>query len=66
MQGWRSDFGKQVGHIVYRAVVDTINVPEKDHFQVITTHNADSLVYRLVEVKKENWSSGNGVAQYAA
>jgi phenylpyruvate tautomerase PptA (4-oxalocrotonate tautomerase family) len=103
---------------VYRAMVKTINVPAKDHFQIITEHDRDSLVYdssyldvprtdgiifiqitlnegrtvelkkefykavaedlnkelgvrkedifiSLVEVKKENWSFGNGAAQYA-
>jgi phenylpyruvate tautomerase PptA (4-oxalocrotonate tautomerase family) len=111
-------FGKKVGAIVYRAMVDTINVPEKDNFQVITEHDPESMIYdpsylgipradgiiiiqitlnegrtlelkkafyktvaqrlhgelgvriedvfiNLVEVKKENWSFGNGVAQYA-
>ena len=99
-------------------LVDTIKVPEKDNFQVITEHDNQSLIYdpsylgitrtdgiiiiqitlnegrtvelkkalyktlaerlhdelgvrlgdvfiNLVEVKKENWSFGNGVAQYA-
>jgi phenylpyruvate tautomerase PptA (4-oxalocrotonate tautomerase family) len=111
-------FGRKAGEIVYRAMVDTINVPEKDHFQIITEHDDDSLLYdpsyldiprtdgiifiqiilnegrsvdlkkklfktmaerlnkelgirmedvliNLVEVKKENWSFGNGIAQYA-
>jgi 4-oxalocrotonate tautomerase len=111
-------FGRKAGEIVYRAMVDTINVPEKDHFQIITEHDDNSLLYdpsyldiprtdgiifiqiilnegrsvdlkkklyktmaerlnkelgirmedvliNLVEVKKENWSFGNGIAQYA-
>ncbi len=111
-------FGKKVGDLVYRAMVETLNVPPKDHFQVITQHDRSSLIYdpnyldiprtdgvifiqitlnegrtvelkkafyravaellnkelgvriedvfiNLVEVKKENWSFGNGVAQYA-
>jgi phenylpyruvate tautomerase PptA (4-oxalocrotonate tautomerase family) len=118
MKGKDGDFGKRVGEIVYRTMVDTINVPEKDNFQVITEHDNQSLIYdpsylgiartdgiiiiqinlnegrtvelkkalyktlaerlhdelgirlgdvfiNLVEVKKENWSFGNGVAQYA-
>ena len=118
MKGRAEGFGKKVGEIVYRAMVDTINVPAKDHFQVITEHDKSSLIYdpgyldiqrtdgiifiqttlnegrtvdlkkafykavaeglnkdlglrmedvliSLVEVKKENWSFGNGVAQYA-
>ena|SRR5687768_8221912 len=99
-------------------MVDTINVPVKDNFQIITEHDGNSLIYdseyldiprtdgiviihitlnegrttelkkefyqrlaerlhaeldirvddvfiSLVEVKKENWSFGNGTAQYA-
>ncbi|MBI1893126.1 MAG: tautomerase family protein [Candidatus Rokubacteria bacterium] len=118
MQGTPEGFGKRVGEIVYRAMVDTINVPAQDHFQVITEHDKNHLIYdpsylgisrtdgvvfiqitlnegrtvalkkafyqavaerlnkelgvriedvliNLVEVKKENWSFGNGVAQYA-
>lgn len=118
MKGKPEDFGRKVGEIVYRTMVDTINVPAKDHFQVITEHDNNSLIYdpdyldirrtdgivfiqitlnegrtvdvkkalyktiaerlhaelgirledvliNLVEVKKENWSFGKGVAQYA-
>jgi 4-oxalocrotonate tautomerase len=118
MKGKPDNFGKKVGEIIYRTMVDTINVPAKDHFQVITEHDKDSLIYdpdylhvqrtdgiifiqitlnegrsvdlkktlyktiaerlhielgvrmedvliNLVEVKKENWSFGNGIAQYA-
>ena len=118
MKGKPTGFGKQVGQIVYQAMMDTINVPVKDHFQIITEHDKDSLIYdpsyldiprtdgiiiiqitlnegrtvelkkkfyaaiadnlykqlgvrredvfiSLVEVKKENWSFGNGIAQYA-
>ena len=118
MKGKPEGFGKKVAEVVYRTMVDTINVPPKDNFQVITEHDKDSLIYdpdylsvprtdavifiqitlvegrtvelkkafykmlahrlnqelgvrmedvfiNLVEVKKENWSFGNGVAQYA-
>lgn len=118
MKGKPEGFGKKVGEVVYRAMVDTINVPAKDHFQIITEHDKNSLIYdpsyldiqrtdgvifiqttlnegrtvelkktfyktvaerlnrelgvrmedvliNLVEVKKENWSFGNGIAQYA-
>jgi phenylpyruvate tautomerase PptA (4-oxalocrotonate tautomerase family) len=110
--------GRQIGAVVYRAMVDTIGVPADDNFQVITEHDTDSLIYdpgylgirrtdgfiaiqitltegrtvdakrklfatiaqglrreldvrpedvfiNLVEVTKENWSFGNGIAQYA-
>ncbi|MGH7377410.1 MAG: tautomerase family protein [Candidatus Methylomirabilales bacterium] len=118
MKGRPRGFGKKVGEVVYRTMVDTINVPANDHFQVITEHDTNSLIYdpgylgiprtdgiifiqitlnegrtvdlkkafykalaerlnkqlgvrmedvfiNLVEVKKENWSFGNGIAQYA-
>ena len=118
MQGKPADFRRGVGEIVYQTMVDTIAVPTKDNFQIITEHDRESLVYdpeyldiprtagiviiqitlnegrtievkkafyrqlaerlheqlemrqedifiSLVEVKKENWSFGNGIAQYA-
>ena len=118
MEGKGASFGKQVGQIVYQAMMATLNVPAKDHFQIITEHSRDTLIYdpeylnvartdgiiviqitlnegrsvdmkkafydmvadrlhaelqvrkedvliSLVEVTKENWSFGNGLAQYA-
>jgi phenylpyruvate tautomerase PptA (4-oxalocrotonate tautomerase family) len=117
-KGRPADFGKRTGEVVYRAMVETIAVPANDHFQAITEHDGNGLVYdtgyfgiartddvifvqitlsegrsleqkralyrviaanlhaelgvrpedvfmNLVEVKKENWSFGNGVASYA-
>ena len=117
LRGKGEAFGRKVGEVVYRAMLDTLNVPLKDKFQVITEHTRDSLVYdpdyldidrsdgfiaiqitlsegrsvetklafykrvaeslrseldvrpqdvfiSLVEVRKENWSFGNGIAQY--
>ena len=119
MKGRSAGFGEKVGTIVYEAMVETINVPRNDRFQVITEHDRTGLVYdpdylgikrsdgfvviqitltegrgvglkqalykriaerlaaelsvrpedvfiNLVEVKKENWSFGNGIAQYVA
>jgi phenylpyruvate tautomerase PptA (4-oxalocrotonate tautomerase family) len=118
LQGKPAEFRRKVGEIVYRTMTETINVPSKDNFQIITEHDRDSLVYdpeyldlprtdgiviiqitlnegrtlerkkafykllaerlhqelsirredvliNLIEVKKENWSFGNGIAQYA-
>ena len=45
MKGNPDGFGKKVGEVVYRAMVDTINVPAKDHFQIITEHDRNSLIY---------------------
>jgi phenylpyruvate tautomerase PptA (4-oxalocrotonate tautomerase family) len=109
---------RKAGEVVYRAMLETLNVPPKDNFQILTEHEPGTLVYdpgyldiartdgfiaiqitlnegrsvemkkaffkrvaedlrlelgvrlqdvfiNLVEVKKENWSFGNGIAQYA-
>jgi phenylpyruvate tautomerase PptA (4-oxalocrotonate tautomerase family) len=119
MKGKSEGFGKEVGAVVYRAMMEAINVPPKDNFQLITEHDRNGLIYDpsyldiprtdgiiiiqitlsegrtlelkkkfyqavaeglnkdlgvrkedvfiiLVEVKKENWSFGNGIAQYAS
>lgn len=118
IKGKPDGFGKKIGEVVYRAMADTINVPAKDNFQIITEHDPSTLIYdpsyldiprtddfvaiqitlnegrsveakktffktlaerlnrelkirmedvfvSLIEVRKENWSFGNGVAQYA-
>jgi hypothetical protein len=36
-------FGKAVGEIVYRAMIEVINVPADDKFQIITTHDGSEL-----------------------
>jgi phenylpyruvate tautomerase PptA (4-oxalocrotonate tautomerase family) len=116
-QGRLAGFGRRIGAVVHQAMVDTINVPPRDVFQIISEHDADGLIYdpsyldiqrsdgivliqitlsegrtdaakqalykavaerlrdqislrpedvfiNLVEVKKANWSFGNGIAQY--
>ena len=118
MQGKPAAYRAAVGSAVHRAMVETINVPPLDHFQLITEHARGDIVYdpdyldikrtddvvfiqismnvgrtiemkralykritellkaepgirpedvviNLVEVPKENWSFGNGVASYA-
>ena len=118
-RGKSAEYRKTLGEIVYKAMRETINVPENDKFQVITEHergdlnyadsylgnsysddlifiqitmNAgrtvemkkafykrivddyqrqlqgrpDDVVINLVEVVKENWSFGHGIAQYAS
>jgi 4-oxalocrotonate tautomerase len=118
LQGQPVEFRRRLGEIVYKTMVETINVPAKDNFQIITEHDKNGLIYdpeyldiqrtdgivviqitlnegrttelkkefykrlaerqheeldirtedvfiSLVEVKKENWSFGNGIAQYA-
>ena len=118
LAGKPAEFRAQVGQIVYRAMRETLNVPENDRFQVIAEHAEEGFVFdreylgihrtercifiqitlnsgrslemkqkfykavadglhaelqmrredvliNLVECAKENWSFGNGVAQYA-
>ena len=109
---------RAISDAVHTAMVESINVPPLDRFQLITEHEADGFVYdpsyldirrtdglvfiqitlnagrtvearqalykniadklgkldvrredifiNLVETQKENWSFGNGIAQYAA
>jgi len=116
-QGTSPEYRKAVGDGVHRAMVEALAVPPDDHFQVITEHPPEGLVYNpqylgiqrsdrvvfvqitlstgrkpqqkrklykrmaellqespglrpqdllinLVEVSWENWSFGNGEAQY--
>ena len=76
-KGKPADHRRRIGDAVHRALVETIDVPPADRFQVLTEHEAGDLVYdagylgiartsdNLVEVATENWSFGNGVASYA-
>lgn len=115
--GKTAEYRAQIGEVVYRAMRETLNVPDNDRFQVITEKSKDGLAFdreylgihrtdecifiqvtlnsgrtvemkqrfyksvadglhetlrvrredvliNLVEVAKENWSFGNGEAQY--
>ncbi|EKS36884.1 tautomerase family protein [Afipia broomeae] len=117
-KGKSAEHRKAIGEIIYTAMIETINVPADDKFQVITEHAPEDLNFpksylgieyskdivfiqvtlnggrtvemkkafykriaadlhaqlnirredvfiNLVEVAKENWSFGNGIAQYA-
>jgi phenylpyruvate tautomerase PptA (4-oxalocrotonate tautomerase family) len=117
-RGTTPEFRRALSDGVHRAMVETINVPPQDKFQIVTEHDETGLVYdasylgiprtdaiviiqitlnagrtvemkkalyariakllkeapgispedvfvSLVEVPKENWSFGNGIAQYA-
>lgn len=117
-EGKSPTYRRALGEGVHRAMVETVNVPAADRFQVITEHSANDLIYdpnyldiartddvvfiqitlnagrttelkralyarivellaqdpgvrpedvlvSLVEVARENWSFGGGVAQYA-
>lgn len=117
-KGKPAEHRKAIGEIIYKAMVETINVPADDKFQIITEHPLEELNFPksylgieyskdivfiqitlnagrtvemkkafykriaddlhtqlsvrredvfigLVEVAKENWSFGGGIAQYA-
>ncbi len=117
VKGQPAALRRSIGDAVHRALVETIDVPPRDRFQLLTEHEPGDLVYdseylgiarsdniviiqatisagrslqkkralyrriadhlaalgirredvwiNLVEVAKENWSFGNGVASYA-
>src|SRR5262245_36988592 len=118
LKGKPASYRRKVGDTVHQALVETIDVPTKDRFQLITEHDPEDFVYdreylgiarsrdliiiqitlsagrslhlkrslyrtiaerlaaavqlrpedvwiNLVEVAKENWSFGNGMASYA-
>jgi phenylpyruvate tautomerase PptA (4-oxalocrotonate tautomerase family) len=41
----RVGLANEVGEIVYRAMIEEINVPEDDRFQILTSHESNRLVY---------------------
>ena len=117
VKGKTPEYRRKVGDAIHRALVEAIDVPPLDRFQLLTEHEPGDLVYdpgflgiartndivivqitisagrtlekkralfrriadnlaalglrredawvNLVEVAKENWSFGNGVASYA-
>lgn len=113
------EYRRAIGEAVHQSMVEMLNVPVEDRFQITTQHDSDSLIYdanylgisrsddivliqitlnagrsvemkrafysgvarslaerpgirpqdvfiNLVEVSKENWSFGDGIAQYAS
>lgn len=118
MEGKSAEYRRKIGDVVHLSMVEMINCPLQDRFQLISEHPKSNFLYApeylniphtddliiiqitlnegrtvelkkvlykaiaeglqkatglnpqdvfitLVEVKKENWSFGNGVAQYA-
>jgi 4-oxalocrotonate tautomerase len=118
LKGKPASYRRKVGEAIHQAMVETIDVPAKDRFQIITEHDAEDLIFdreflgiqrsrelvmvqitlasgrslhlkralyrtvaqrlatavglrpedvwiNLVEVARENWSFGNGIASYA-
>jgi 4-oxalocrotonate tautomerase len=44
-RGTSAEYRKTLGEIVYKTMIDVINVPNDDKFQVITEHDRDDLNY---------------------
>ena len=117
LKGKPLELRRKIGDAIHRALVETIDVPQRDRFQLLNEHEPGDLVYdsdylgiartnevvivqitltagrtlaqkralfrriadnlaalglrredawvNLIEVAKENWSFGNGVASYA-
>lgn len=118
VEGKTENYKKTIGDVIHQSMVDTINCPDQDRFQLITESSLENILctneylginysndliiiqitlnegrtvelkknlfraiavglneqlevrmedvfISLVEVKKENWSFGNGIAQYA-
>ena len=117
LRGRPAELRRRMGDAIHQALVETLDVPKLDRFQLLTEHEAGDLVYdssylgiartdnvviiqitlsagrsvakkrslyeaiarklgalgvrredvwiNVVEVAKENWSFGNGVASYA-
>jgi len=45
LKGKRPAFRRDIGDAIHRALVETINVPPADRFQVLTEHEPGDLVY---------------------
>jgi len=44
-EGKSAEYRRAVGDGIHRAMVETLGVPEQDHFQIITEHDAEGLIY---------------------
>jgi 4-oxalocrotonate tautomerase len=44
-QGKPPDYVRAIGDAVHRAMVECLNVPERDHFQIIGEHAPERLIY---------------------
>ncbi|HZA08931.1 tautomerase family protein [Mycobacterium sp.] len=53
-----------IGDIVYQTMVDVLNVPARLNAEANV--RPEDVFIVLTEVAKENWSFGNGEAQYAS
>ena len=45
LKGKPASYRRKLGEAVHRALVETIDVPSKDRFQLLTEHDAEDFVY---------------------
>jgi 4-oxalocrotonate tautomerase len=45
LAGKPAQYRRAIGDGIHQAMVETLGVPEHDHFQIITEHQTDGLVY---------------------
>src|SRR5438876_3913 len=45
MRGKSAEYRQAVGDVVYRAMVEILNAPQNDRFQVIAEHDESNLIY---------------------
>ena len=45
LEGKTPEYRAQVGEIIYRAMLETLNVPDNDRFQIITEHASAGLLF---------------------
>ena len=67
-KGKDTTYRDEIGLIVHDALI-SLGVPKDDHFQDGLAGKPglrrEDVFVSLVEVRRENWSFGNGIAQYA-
>jgi len=55
-KGKTAEYVRAVGEAVHRGMVEILDVPSRDHFQVITEHDATHMIYDpgYLEVKRSD------------
>ncbi|HSZ61740.1 MAG TPA: tautomerase family protein [Terriglobales bacterium] len=45
LEGKTPEYHAQIGQVIYRAMIETLNVPKDDRFQIIAEHSKSSLIF---------------------
>lgn len=55
-RGKPASYRRSVAGAVHRALVETVDVPQADRFQVITEHDSDSLIYdpKFLDIERDD------------